>query len=152
ANPLADHPTCRLVRFALLETEDAVRWGSAALAAVDAVPNETASEGEREGEGEGGNDATRAAAWAAHLRAYLAAAGGVAGGVVGDVPNPESSSGQASGDAVLPTPRSRAPFVPDFHPRRDARFGGRYNFEFAPHVVYNMPGVPADERNLALLC
>jgi hypothetical protein len=39
-----------------------------------------------------------------------------------------------------------------FHPRRDERFAGRYNFEFAPHVVYNMPGVPADERNLALLC
>src|SRR6185503_20522495 len=39
-----------------------------------------------------------------------------------------------------------------FHPRRDERFQGRYNFEFAPHVVYNMPGVSADERNLALLC
>lgn len=39
-----------------------------------------------------------------------------------------------------------------FHPRRDERFRGQYNFEFPPHVVYNMEGVPADERNLALLC
>jgi hypothetical protein len=39
-----------------------------------------------------------------------------------------------------------------FHPRRDVRFSGQYNFEFPPHVVYNMPDVPADERNLALLC
>ena len=39
-----------------------------------------------------------------------------------------------------------------FHPRRDERFTGQYNFEFAPHVVYNMPGVSAEERNLALLC
>ena len=39
-----------------------------------------------------------------------------------------------------------------FHPRRDERFSGRYNFEFAPHVVYNMPEVGAAERNLALLC
>jgi hypothetical protein len=39
-----------------------------------------------------------------------------------------------------------------FHPRRDERFAGQYNFEFAPHVVYNMPEVSADERNLALLC
>ena len=39
-----------------------------------------------------------------------------------------------------------------FHPRRDERFAGQYNFEFAPHVVYNMPGVSAEERNLALLC
>ena len=38
-----------------------------------------------------------------------------------------------------------------FHPRRDERFQGQYNFEFPPHVVYNMPDVPADERNLALL-
>ena len=38
------------------------------------------------------------------------------------------------------------------HPRRDARFHGQYNFEFPPHVVYAMPDVPADERNLALLC
>jgi len=39
-----------------------------------------------------------------------------------------------------------------FHPRRDERFQGRYNFEFAPHVVYSMLDVSADERNLALLC
>jgi hypothetical protein len=39
-----------------------------------------------------------------------------------------------------------------FHPRRDERFSGQYNFEFAPHVVYSMPEVSADERNLALLC
>lgn len=39
-----------------------------------------------------------------------------------------------------------------FHPRRDERFQGQYNFEFPPHVVYAMPDVSADERNLALLC
>ena len=39
-----------------------------------------------------------------------------------------------------------------FHPRRDARFAGTYNFEFPPHVVYNMPEASAAERNLALLC
>ncbi|HVX40238.1 MAG TPA: hypothetical protein VHB25_11745 [Gemmatimonadaceae bacterium] len=44
------------------------------------------------------------------------------------------------------------PPPPDFHPRRDERFDGQYNFEFAPHVVYNMPEASAEERNLALLC
>lgn len=44
------------------------------------------------------------------------------------------------------------PATPDFHPRRDERFEGPYNFEFAPHVVYNMPEAGAQERNLALLC
>lgn len=44
------------------------------------------------------------------------------------------------------------PLESDFHPRRDERFSGQYNFEFAPHVVYNMPEATPEERNLALLC
>lgn len=90
-NPLVDHPTRRILRFALLETEDAIRWGTDAIAAVSRAPAES--------------DAGR---------------------------NPASAEA--------------------FHPRRDARFHGQYNFEFPPHVVYNMSGIPADERNLALLC
>jgi hypothetical protein len=53
-----------------------------------------------------------------------------------------------SHDAARRPPDDTAPF----HPRRDERFTGQYNFEFAPHVVYSMPGVSAAERNLALLC
>lgn len=123
-NPLVDHPTQRVVRLALQETEDACAWGERALAALT----------------DQDDDAARAAqAWGEHVTAYLTAAGGVAG----DAP---------AASAPLPTPRAAEPFVPDFHPRRDERFSGRYNLEFAPHVVYNMPEVPADERNLALLC
>jgi hypothetical protein len=85
-NPLVDHPTRRLLRFALLEVEDAVAWGKAALTAMSEAKSTVA---------------------------------------------PESNS---------------------LHPRRDERFHGQYNFEFPPHVVYNMPDVPASERNLALLC
>lgn len=44
------------------------------------------------------------------------------------------------------------PYESRFHPRRDKRFAGSYNFEFPPHIVYSLPDVPADERNLALLC
>ena len=44
------------------------------------------------------------------------------------------------------------PYESRFHPRRDKRFGGSYNFEFPPHIVYSLPDVPAAERNLALLC
>ena len=72
------------------------------------------------------------------VRAYLAAAGGIAG-----------DSTAEGGDTTRHAPGVRRH---DFHPRRDARFHGQYNFEFAPHIVYNMPDVPADERNLALLC
>jgi hypothetical protein len=40
----------------------------------------------------------------------------------------------------------------DATPRRDARFRGLHDFDFPPHVLYADPRVPADERNLALLC
>jgi hypothetical protein len=86
SNPLVDQPTLRLLRFALLEVEDAIAWSRAALPAIQKVPS--------------------------------------------TIPPEE-------------TP---------FHPRRDERFGGSYNFDFPPHVVYSMPDVPAAERNLALLC
>jgi hypothetical protein len=55
-------------------------------------------------------------------------------------------------NATSSQPAARPARPPDFRPQRDERFHGQYNFEFPPHVVYNAPGVPADERNLALLC
>lgn len=124
SNPLVDHPTRRLIRWNVLEEDEAVDWGARAL---DGVLEEPAA---RE----------RAAAWEAHLRSYLAAAGGIAG------------DQRVDAAAELPAPRAAEPFVPDTMPARDARFTGQYNFNFPPHVVYNAPGVPADERNLALLC
>jgi hypothetical protein len=122
-NLLVDHPTRRILRFALLELDEAVEWGSRAL---DALLDGRA----------GVRDA--ADPWAAHLTAYLAAAGGIAGDEPASAPPPPS--------------RATSPFVPDLEPRRDDRFQGRYNFVFPPHEVYNHPDVPADERNLALLC
>ena len=86
SNPLVDQPTLRLLRFALIEIDEAVAWGRSAIAAVAKVRSTVPAE---------------------------------------DSP---------------------------FHPRRDERFSGSYNFEFPPHVVYSMPDVPAAERNLALLC
>ena len=124
-NPLVDHPTRRLLRIALSETEAAAEWGVQTLDAVCRADP----------------DARPAAdAWASHLRALLDAAGGIAG------------DHSVSGHLALPALRAAQPFTPDFHPRRDERFGGSYNFEFPPHVVYNTADVPADERNLALLC
>jgi len=124
-NPLVDHPTRRLLRIALAETEDAVAWGRKALEVIR----------------DAGTDARKDAdAWSAHLRALLDAAGGVAG-----------EKRVAPRGSSTP-PRSSRPFSPDFHPRRDERFAGSYNFEFPPHLVYNATGVPDDERNLALLC
>ena len=115
-NRLVDHPTRRMLKFALIDVEDALAWGASGVAA----PNEEAR------------------AWRDHLRAYLTAAGGIAG----------------DKDIEPVDPIRHPPLVPRhaFHPQRDARFQGKYNFEFAPHLVYSMADVPADERNLALLC
>lgn len=114
-NPLVDHPTRRLLRFALLDLEDALQWRSASYRSHEAPR-----------------------AWVDHLQAFLAAAGGI--------------TGDATIEQLDDTRHARPNARHSFHPRRDARFHGQYNFEFAPHLVYNMAEVPADERNLALIC
>ncbi len=123
-NPLVDHPTRRILRAALADHEEASAWAAKALEAITRGDPTAAA---------------RAKAWASHLAAYARAAGAIAG------PAPERPD-------PVPLPRARAPFAPDFHPRRDGRFAGQYDFDFPPHVVYNDPRAPADERNLALLC
>ena len=124
-NPLVDHPTCRLLRWALIEEEEAIAWGERALSALV----------ERDAEAR-----ARADAWQHHLQAYLAAAGGIAG------------DAERSGAALPRARANRGAFVPDTRPRRDARFAEPHNFNFPPHVIYNDPAIPPDERNLAQLC
>ena len=124
SNPLVDQPTRRVLRFNLIEEEEAASWFERAL---DALTASDASARER------------ANAWHEHLRAYLDAAGGIAGDVIADA-------------ATLPPPRATQPYVPDTTPRRDERFTGVHQFDFPPQTVYNAPGVSAEERNLALLC
>jgi hypothetical protein len=127
ANPLVDQPTRRILRVALSDIDDAIAWGTRALGAVVAADPD--------------HDSARVAdEWSRHLTAYVDAIGGIAG----DTPR--------GADQTLSRVRAATPFKPDFHPRRDERFRRSYNFEFPPHVVYAMPDVPADERNLALLC
>jgi hypothetical protein len=123
SNPLVDHPTRRVLRFNLLEEQEAADWGERAVEAL--IAGDAAA-------------AERARAWRDHLRACLAAAGGIAGDEAAVAPPAEL--------------RAAEPFVPDTTPRRDARFRGVHEFEFPPQTVYNAPGVPAEERNLALLC
>ena len=110
-NPLVDHPTRRILRFARQDLDDALAWARTALDNLIAGDRETAA---------------RAKAWQVHLRAWLDAAGGIGGS-------------SRTGDASLPAARAAKPDQTDFHPGRDPRFEGQYNFEFPPHVVYNAP-------------
>jgi len=122
-NPLVDQPTRRVIQRALLDHEDALAWSTKALGALTAHDGPTIA---------------RVEAWRDHLVAYLNAAGGIAG----PAPSPAPA---------VPASRGSGAFIPDFTPRRDERFHGGHDFVFPPHVVYNDPRVPADERNLALL-
>jgi len=133
-NPLVDHPTVRFMRIALAEVSEAVEWGVQATAATPGLADTTS--------------------WREHLTAYLEAARGIAGDADIDIEEGDSRRGSSirALEAPLPPPRSAQPFAPGFTPARDDRFHGLYNFEFPPQVVYNADSVPADERNLALLC
>ena len=120
-NLLADHPSCRLLRWIATEEREAIEWGRAALAAVTTSP-----EAQQE-----------SAEWAKHLRAYMAAAGGLDGTQV--VPAIE-----------LPPPRAAEPFAAEVLPRRDERFAGLFDTSTPSDVVYLDDARPAAERNLAL--
>ena len=126
ADPLADQPTRRILRFIVLEEEEMIAWGEQALEALLAV----ASEEERR----------RAADWEAHLRAHLAAAGGM----LGTAPRPD--------EAPPPSRAAAEPTVEvDWTPRRDPRIESD-NYDFPPHWVYAQRERPVKERMLALIC
>lgn len=122
AHPLVDHPTRRMLRHILLDEEEVMRWGEAAIVALTATPEAAA----------------RAERWSAHLDAYLQAAGGV--------------MGDGDAQIELPPSRVQAPFAPDFFPARDERFTSQWNFVFPPHEVARTEGVPSEEKTLALMC
>ncbi|MBX7207554.1 MAG: hypothetical protein K1X78_04560 [Verrucomicrobiaceae bacterium] len=96
-NPLADHPTIRLCRFALVEIGEAVRYGEAAVQCLV-------------------DDTTRGhmKPWADLLEALLRSAGDLDG----SQPHAPCDLAPVHGDK---------PFVFDRIPRRDARFPDPYN-------------------------
>ena len=135
-NPLVDHPSVRFMRFALAEVTEATDWGERAISAAAREIDDDASR------------------WRDHLERYLSAAQGIAGDPEIDLADGDGRSGSIvrAMEPPLPPPRAAQPFVADFSPSRDDRFHGLYNFEFPPQLVYNAAAVPAEERNLALLC
>jgi len=96
-NPLADHPTVRLCRFALMELEEMIRFGEQAVAAL-------VDEADRQ----------ELAAGLGLLEDCLGAAGGLDG------------TGPPSGKPVARL-HSATPYRFDPVPRRDARFADPYN-------------------------
>ena len=119
-NLLADHPSVRLCRFALLELDQMLEFGRQAVAAlVDA--------GGRRG----------LAPWLALLDDCLAAAGGLDG------------AQQPSGRPVARR-HSAKPYQYDRVPRRDARFPDPYNMGVNAEVFLYDPQLPAQAKTLMM--
>lgn len=97
-NPLADHPTVRLLRFALLELEEAADYGEKTVAAL-VSPEESAALRD----------------WETLLTNLLAAAGSLDG------------ADEPPAGLDLTPHHSARPFVYDKVPRRDDRFPDPYN-------------------------
>ncbi|MFM1770360.1 MAG: hypothetical protein RJA22_2889 [Verrucomicrobiota bacterium] len=129
-NVLADHPTVRVLRFALLEVEEMLEFGGRAVEALEAL--EAA-----EGGGPGGLRA-RAAGWLGRLDAALAAAGGL------------------DGTAAEPWPalpgrlHSARPHEYDPVPRRDARFPDPYNMGVNAEAFLYDPSFAAEPKTLMM--
>jgi hypothetical protein len=120
-NVLADHPSVRLCRMALLELNDMLDFGRAAVAALV-----------------GASDREGASDWLALLDAAVAAAGGLDG------------TADPSGAPVARV-HSATPYAYDGVPRRDERFIDPFNRGVDPESFLYDPAKPADAKALMLL-
>jgi hypothetical protein len=119
-NPLADHPSVRLCRFALLEVEEMVRFGAGCLSSlVDAALRE------------------EAAGWLGTLDQCLAAAGGLDGA-------------SAPAGELPARRHSARPYRYDGVPRRDARFPDPYNMGVNAEVFLYDPDFPPEPKTLMM--
>jgi hypothetical protein len=120
ANPLADAPTRRVLRFAELELRDMATYGAAAIQALRAAGTEPA-----------GTD------WLSLLDAALEAAGGLDG------------TG-AIGMGAVKRKYSEKPYQFDPVPRRDERFPDPYNMGVNAEVFLHDPEMPAPPKCLMM--
>jgi hypothetical protein len=121
-NPLADAPSVRVIKFALVEVEEMNAYGNQAVAAFDAVI------------GSRREDINQ---WLALLDDCLAAAGGLDG------------TDEKSG--ATPTRRHSAkPFTYDGIPRRDTRFADPYNMGVNAEAFIYDPLLPPEPKVLMM--
>jgi hypothetical protein len=123
SNPMADQPTFRLLKIILMEEEEMVAWGEAAIAALK----------------QDEESAENAYQWEKHVAAYLQLAGGIYGDLAKDV-------------VKAPEPRSDgADFEMDVMPQRDERFKDNFNQSALIDDYYQDSTRSFDERIYALL-
>jgi len=137
-NRLADHPTVRLCRFALLEIEDLLKFGSQAIAAVVTA-----------------DDRQRCASWLKLLDDCLVAAGGIAG--------TEKSVATLGGFQLAGNAPEKSPYAPkpsrqysakpyeyDRVPKRDHRFPDPFNMAVNAEVFLYDKEFPPQPKTLMM--
>lgn len=122
-HPLADAPSIRLLRFALIDLEDICRWGANAVKCL-------VTDGQRKA----------SAQWLALLDVCLTSAGGVDGS------DPTFNDSGEIGRFY-----SGTPFQFDPVPRRDARFPDPYNMGVAAETFLYDETKPPEPKVLAML-
>jgi hypothetical protein len=126
-NPLADAPSVRVCRFALLELNDMAVYGKKAIDALTSSPRPSPPKEERE----------KCDTWLKLLDDCIAAAGELDG------------SGKASGNKIVRL-YSAKPFVYDKVPKRDERFPDPYNMGVNAEVFLYDEKMPADAKVLMM--
>jgi hypothetical protein len=119
-NPLADHPSVRLCRFALLETADMIQFGKQCVAALIDSDRRNNMKG-----------------WLSLLDDCLAAAGGLDG--------TEKPSGKA-----VARQHSAQPYKYDGVPKRDERFPDPYNMGVNAEVFLYDQEFPPEPKTLMM--
>lgn len=142
-NRLADWPTVRVIRFALLEIDEMLAWGTRAL---ECLADEPRSEGHAD--------------WLASLSALLAQAGDLDGtaAVSASPVAPETVGPAAEGTRTTATASppaavlrfSTRPFQYQRTPRRDARFPDPYNMGVHAEEFLYDPRFPASAKTLMM--
>lgn len=128
-NPIADHPTVRMLRIMIQEEVEMVAWGKEAITALTASEEKLA----------------QVNVWARHLEFYLERSGGI-NGEDRDVPVELSSA-----DESVPVPRSDGgEYRMDPTPARDSRFVDPCNASALIDDYYQDDTLQYDERAYAL--
>ena len=129
-NPLADQPSVRVVKFALLELREMADYGAKAGAAVGGENVQRPT-----------SNAQRSTEWLMLLDDCLAAAGGLDG--------TDSTRNQKPETSVV-RHYSAMPFAYDKTPRRDARFPDPYNMGVNAEAFLYDPAQPPEPKVLMM--
>ncbi len=127
-NPLADQPTCRILRIILTEEREMYSWGETATKAL--LAND--------------ENLRKSTQWSDHLTAYLNHAGGISGDLF---------QGEGLGSlSDLPLPRADGQrYIMDAVPQRDDRFQDNYNRSAKVDEYYQDDSLSSVERVYALM-